>query len=436
VAGTVTYAAIAKTATFTPSSLLTNSALYTATVTNGAKDLAGNMLGVGPVPDPWTFKTAPVPDTVNPTIVSTTPADASTDIAVNATVNATFDKAMNPLTISTITFKLAGPLGVVINGTVAYDAVNSIATFLPSSNLAANTTYTATVTTGTQDLSGNSLGPGVVPNPWTFKTAAVIVPSPVPLGTASTFGGFGGTAGMTNSGINTVINGNTGTTASSTLITGFHDTTTPYIQFTTGCIYTETGLNVGSVQGEIFTAPPPPTTLGCPNEGTGATSLIAQQAAADVLTAYNFISPASMFCTAFCGYFGELGGRTLAPGIYQSAPGTFGITSGDLTLDAAGDPNAVWVFQMNAALTVGIAGQARSVKLLNGAQAKNVFWYVGSAATINGAGGGTMVGTIISSAGVTFSTAGVTAITDLEGRALSTVGSVTMVNTTINVPAP
>ena len=147
-AGTVTYAAIAKTATFTPSSLLTNGALYTATVTNGAKGMAGNMLGVGPVPDPWTFTTAPVPNIVNPTIVSTTPANASTNIAVNATVNATFDKAMNPLTISTITFKLAVPSGVVINGTVAYDAINFIATFLPSSNLAANTTYTATVTTG------------------------------------------------------------------------------------------------------------------------------------------------------------------------------------------------------------------------------------------------------------------------------------------------
>ena len=438
VAGTVTYAAIAKTATFTPSSLLTNGALYTATVTNGAKDLAGNMLGVGPVPDPWTFTTAPVPNIVNPTIVSTTPANASTNIAVNATVNATFDKAMNPLTISTITFKLADPSGVVINGTVAYDAVNFIATFLPSSNLAANTTYTATVTTGAQDLSGNSLGPGVVPNPWTFTTAAVTVPSPVPLGTASTFGTFGGTAGMTNQGTSTVINGNIGTTASSASVTGFHDNQTQYIQFSAGCIYTETGSNVGSVIGEIFTDPPPPTTLTCPNEGTAATALIAKQAAADALTAYNFISPASMFCTDFCSYTGELGGLTLAPGIYQSAPGTFGITSGDLKLDAAGDPNAVWVFQMNAALTVGIAGPtgARSVKLLHGAQAKNVFWYVGSAATINGAGGGTMVGTIISYSGVTFSTAGVAAITDLEGRALSLVGSVTMDNTTINVPAP
>jgi len=61
---------------------------------------------------------------------------------------------------------------------------------------------------------------------------------------------------------------------------------------------------------------------------------------------------------------------------------------------------------------------------------------VGSAATINEAGGGTMVGTIISSAATTFSTSGNAAITTLNGRALALNASVTMVNTVINVPAP
>ena len=105
-------------------------------------------------------------------------------------------------------------------------------------------------------------------------------------------------------------------------------------------------------------------------------------------------------------------------------------------LDAMGDPNAIWIFQTAAGLTVGIAGPtgARSVIMKNGALPKNVFWYVGSAATINGAGGGIMVGTIISSAGVTFSTAGNSVQTVLNGRAISLNASVTMVNTTINVP--
>jgi hypothetical protein len=93
---------------------------------------------------------------------------------------------------------------------------------------------------------------------------------------------------------------------------------------------------------------------------------------------------------------------------------------------------------MASSLTVGGPGAAfpESVILINGAQPKNVFWQVGSSATINAGGGGTMVGTIIAQAGVTFSTAGSVSITTLNGRAIGLNASVTLVNTIINVPAP
>jgi hypothetical protein len=137
------------------------------------------------------------------------------------------------------------------------------------------------------------------------------------------------------------------------------------------------------------------------------------------------------------GLAGELGNRTLDAGIYKSAPGSYAITQGNLTLDAQGNPNAFWIFQMATTLTVGSPTSNRSVLLVNGAQAKNVFWQVGSAATINGIlGGGTMTGTIISQAGISVSTAGVAAVTTLNGRALVLTGPVTIVNTVINVPAP
>jgi hypothetical protein len=131
-----------------------------------------------------------------------------------------------------------------------------------------------------------------------------------------------------------------------------------------------------------------------------------------------------------------LGGLTLAPGVYKSASGSYNISDVDLTLDASNDPNAVWIFQVESSLTVGVAGPAgvRNVLLINGAQSKNIFWYVGSSATINGAGGGTMEGTILAYSGVTFSTSGVAAQTVLNGRAISLIGSVTMVNTTVNIP--
>jgi uncharacterized membrane-anchored protein YitT (DUF2179 family) len=131
---------------------------------------------------------------------------------------------------------------------------------------------------------------------------------------------------------------------------------------------------------------------------------------------------------------GELGGRTLQAGVYKSTPGTYAITSLPLTLDGAGNPNATWVFQMASSLTVGgIAPQ--SVTPTNSASCANVFWQVGSAAVINGAGGGTFCGTVISYSGATTGTAGITTITTINGRLLSLIGSVTLVNTVINVPA-
>jgi hypothetical protein len=88
---------------------------------------------------------------------------------------------------------------------------------------------------------------------------------------------------------------------------------------------------------------------------------------------------------------------------------------------------------MGTSLTVGAAAVPSSVILAGGAVPANVFWQVGSAATINPSGGGTFVGTIISQAATTVSTAGNAAIVTINGRLLS-LTSVTMVNTVVNVP--
>jgi len=349
---------------------------------------------------------------------------------LNTTVSATFSKAMDPLTITafgTFTLSVAGAGGAAVAGNVTYDSASDIATFTPAANLTATTQYTATISSAAKDLAGNALASGTKPNPWTFTTGASIGATGPNLGAASTFGAFGGGAGITNQGINTVINGDIGTTGASTLVTGFHDAGP-------GCTYTETGSNVGKVNGKIYTAPPPPT-VGCPTEGTATTFAIATQAATDALAAYNSLTPASRPGGTDPGA-GQLGGLVLAPAIYKSASGSFLITGSDLTLDAQGNANAIWVFQMASSLTVGAPGAPRNIILVNGAQAKNVFWQVGSFATINAAGGGTMVGTIIASSGVSFSTPGNAAVVTLNGRALALNASVTMVNTVINVPAP
>jgi hypothetical protein len=246
---------------------------------------------------------------------------------------------------------------------------------------------------------------------------------------------------ITNSGSLTVINGDIGSTAASSKIVNFHDNTV-----NTGgvleCSYLETPIDTGGlVNGTIYTANGSANTIACPNEGTAATYVIAAQAAADALTAYNALVafPNGIDVSTLGGGAGELGTRTLAPGIYKSAPGTYGITLGPLTLDAQGNPNAFWVFQMATSLTVGgtSAASYESVLLVNGAQAKNVFWQVGTAATINYGGGATFSGTVIANTGaITVSSAGVAAVTTINGRLLSLSAGETMVNTVINVPTP
>jgi hypothetical protein len=402
IAGVVSY--VGNNAFFTPNANLTTSTIYTATITTGAKNTATNPFANNYV---WNFTTG---ITVAPKITLTDPTNNATAVALNKVVTATFDMAMNPLTVTGTTFTLKQGT-TTVTGVVTYSG--TMASFTPNNPLLSNANYTATITTGAQNPAGVALANDYV---WNFTTINTSIgPN---LGTLEQFGAFGGTAGVTNQGLNTVVNGSIGSTAVSTSMTGFHDAT---------AIYTETPLNVGHVTGAIFTAPPIP--------GTATSFAVATQGLLDANAAYISISPASL-PGGMDPAAGELGGLTLAPGIYKSASGTFKISNGNLTLDAQGDPNATWVFQTASGLTVGIAGPtgAKSVILINGALPKNVFWYVGSTATINGAGGGTMVGTIIANSGVTFSTAGNAAQTTLNGRAISLISSVTMVNTTINVP--
>ncbi|RYY88112.1 MAG: hypothetical protein EOO15_09920, partial [Chitinophagaceae bacterium] len=162
ITGTVTYAGT--TATFTPTAPLTGATLYTATITTGAKDVAGNPLGANYV---WTFTTAVPLDNTRPTVISTIPLNNATGVPVDQLISATFSELMNAATISTNTFQLrqgANP----ISGVVTY--AGTTATFNPTVNLAPNTTYVATITTGAQDLAGNALANNYM---WTFTTIGV-----------------------------------------------------------------------------------------------------------------------------------------------------------------------------------------------------------------------------------------------------------------------
>jgi hypothetical protein len=442
-AGVVSYAVATRTALFTPTALLPAGTTFTATLSTSVTDVSGNALagnqGVLPAASAyvWKFTTAVPPAHV--TVFSTQPLNLATAVCPSATVNATFNVPsglrMDPTTVNSSTFTVTGPAPtftpVLAAGVVLDAGTGHIATFTPAALLAVGVTYTATVSGGINGVTDLAIPANdmTLDHSWTFTTGPATgnCLAPIALGNVGTFGTFGGSAGTTSQGLLTVVNGDLGTTAVSTAVTGFHDGTA-------GCIYTETPLNVGTVNGTIYTAAPPPT-VACPTEGTAVTFAVASNARASALTAYNAMVAAPGGPDPGAGNLANL---VLAPGVYTAASGSFMIVGGDLTLDAQGNANAVWIFQMATSLTVGGPGAAfpQSVKLVNGAQAKNVFWQVGSAATINAGGGGTMFGTIISQAGVAISTPGNVTLVTLNGRAVSLGASVTMVNTVINVPAP
>jgi hypothetical protein len=405
VTGTITYSG--KTATFTPSSLLSPSTVYTGKISTSVKDLDGNALQTDYI---WTFTTGIVPK-----VDSTDPVPNATGVALNKIIRATFNMPMNPLTLDLTTYTVKQGT-TVINGTISYSG--STVSFQPSAPLTANKEYTATITTGAKNVAGTAMASDYV---WTFTTGNPIKAIAPPTATSGLFFGvFGGNAGITNQGLFTIVNGRMGSTCASTLVTGFKDGIS-------NDIYTVTTLNEGLVTNGIYADAPAPG-----DAGKAAIALEGLNAARD---AYLSISPASMPGGIDPGD-GQLGGLTLAPGIYKAASGVFDITNGDLTLDAQGDANAIFVFQTAAALTVGDSAPS-SVKLINGALAKNVYWYVGSTAVINYAGGGVMVGNIIANSGVTLSNPANStnaSVTTLNGRAISLVSSVTMVNTVINVP--
>ncbi len=238
VPGTVTYAVAARTATFTPTTPATLPAntLFTATIKTGAMDVASNALASNFV---WTFTTGGGTDTTPPTVTLLNPANLATGVCLQKRVNATFSEAMDPSTITTatMTLQLTGPpAGALIGGTITYDAPSKVATFTPTSALLASTNYTATITTGVKDLTGNTLASNKV---WSFTTGTQSCSpvAPIALGAAAPFGNLGGTAGTTNTGILTVIGGDLSSTATTTSsVTGFHDSALD--------IYTETGSNI------------------------------------------------------------------------------------------------------------------------------------------------------------------------------------------------
>ncbi|WP_397382642.1 autotransporter domain-containing protein [Prosthecobacter sp.] len=209
-----------------------------------------------------------------------------------------------------------------------------------------------------------------------FQLSAAV--APIDLGQAVDFRVLAG-SGITNTGATTII-GDVGSLPTST-ITGF-----------------------GSVA------------LTGTNHGGDAITLAGK---ADLLTAFN--DGAGRLPTIIYGPIHNFGTETLTAGIYND-PSSFGLT-GALTLDGGGDPNAIFIFQAGSTLITAVGS---SVTLINGAQAGNIFWVVGSSATLGV--NSSLSGTIMAMTSITLNT-GAT----LDGRALALNGAVTMDTNTISL---
>jgi methionine-rich copper-binding protein CopC len=385
VSGNVVYAAVGNTVTFTPAGNLAVDTAFTATITTAVRDLAGNPLAANKV---WTFTTGATADTTAPTVLSTNPADAATGVPLNKRINATFSEAMDPLTISTANYTVTGPGGTSVTGTLSYEAASNIATFVPVANLAADTAYTATLTTGCRDLAANALASAFV---WSFTTGTTLSQAPVPLRSLSTFAAVAG-AGLTNSNSagQTTINGDVGLSPTGTCL-GDGSPCSALNPLINGTLYA--------------------------NDPGG----IAAAAKADLVLAYVDAAGRPPGTTV-----NDLSGMVLAPGVYTSGSTMSIAVGGTLTLDAQGDANAVWIFQIGSSLTVNNSAQ---VLLINGAKAANVYWAIFASSTV-----GTNVsfkGNVLAGASNSLGTGSV-----IEGRMLCTIGQITLLSNTLTLPAP
>lgn len=326
-------------------------------------------------------------DTDSPTVNSAFPADAAMDVRLNQKIKATFSEPMDASTITTSNFTVTAPGPIPVTGDVSY--VGGVAIFTPIVALVPDTIFTATILTGSKDIAGNELAENFV---WSFTTGITVAPDPetpgqesVDLGSAAGFAVLAGSAVSNNAGA-TILDGDLGVSPSATV----------------------NGFPPGIVNGTIHAADP-----------------TAAQAKLDLTAAFLEVQGRSKDSQTLLG---NLGGLTFAPGLYTNSTSVLISGSGpgnNVTLDAQGDANAVFIFQMGSTLTTAPGSQ---VILSGGAKASNVYWQVGTSATLDTTS--VFKGNILAQTSITLNT-GAT----LEGRALAQDGAVTLDSNTTTTPA-
>ncbi len=384
IGGTVSYDLLSPVATFTPDVELEPNTDYIATVLMGAEDLAGN----GMVQDyVWTFKSGSLLDVERPTVVATLPLDQAIDVPIDTTIEAAFSEAMDATTLDSSSFVVTGPGPTTLTGQVVYDPLSLTVSFTPDAPLRLDSVFDARIAASASDLAGNTMLQDYL---WSFTTVAAPTGlQPIDLRSLSTFVAVAG-AGLTNSNSSgiTTLNGDVGLSPTGTCVGDGSPCT----------------LSNPVINGTFYA-----------NDPAG----MAAQAKVDLTAALidGLGRPPGPI-------HADLAGLILPPGVYTSGSTMSIAVGGTLVLDAQGDPNAVWIFQVGSSLTVNNNAQ---VLLVNGARAKNVFFAMGASSTL-----GTNVsfqGTILAQASNSVGTDSV-----VVGRLLCTDGTITLLSNNVTLP--
>jgi hypothetical protein len=310
-----------------------------------------------------------------PTVVSTLPAGDATGLARNEVIEFTFSELMNTATINNSTFLLKQGSNI-IPGVVEFAGING--KFTPTEFLSPGTIYTAIITSDTEDLAGNAMEQDYM---WSFTTGGTTsVLMPIDLGASGNYVILAKTA--VNNSPTSTITGDAGISpAAASYITGFD-------MVDDNGFATSTQITGRMYAADMATPTPANLTTAVDNMNTAYNS-------AEGLSSPDFIEL----------HAGDIGGKTLAPGVYNWTNTVLIPTN--VTLSGGGDD--VWVMQIAENLTVSSGVE---ITLEGGAQAKNIFWQVAGEVTIGT--GAHFEGIILSKTGITLATDAV-----LNGRALA-----------------
>jgi len=362
--GTVVYDATNMIGAFKPSQAFAPNTVYNASIGVGAKDMSETPLAA---PFDFSFTTIATSDTATPQVVAINLVAGASCVPQNQKTSVTFDQQMDSLTINPSTVYLV-VANAAVAATVTYDVVHQQATVTPSANLAANTAYWIVVTAGANDMSERPIGA----SQQTFTTGPCAAGETQPVALCPSLGNF------------SVLAGTTVTNTGSTTVSG----------------------DVGVCPGTAVTGFPPGSSGGTIHINDGVASLAQAALTAGYIDAAGRAGGTSVA--------GDLVGKTLTAGVYTSTSSL--ANSGDLTLDAQGNPNAVFIFQIASTL---ITGSGSHIILANGALACNVYWQVGSSATLGT--DSVFAGNIMALTSITITTG-----VNLDGRALARNGAVTL----------